>query len=83
MIALKKVIATIILVLITLYLTGVFYHNNRFPSKVYVNETNIGGSTLKKAENKLERANVWEKITIKSNTEEFLEIIIIKINLII
>lgn len=61
-------------ILLGLYFIGGFYYKDRFPSKVYVNNVNIGGMTLEKADNKLGNADLWNKITIKSDSEEFLEI---------
>ena len=74
----KKNIPIIILLIAALllgvYFIGILYYKNRFPMNVYVNEINIGGMTLKKANNKLEKADVFHKIIIQSDTEEFLEI---------
>lgn len=61
-------------ILIGLYFLGTFYYKNKFPRNVYVNEVNIGGLTFPKADNKLSKTDLWDKITIKSNTEDFLEI---------
>lgn len=71
----KSTIIFIILPILTgLYFLGSFYYRDRFPRRVYVNEVNIGGMTLEKADNKLSKAILWDKLTIKSNTEDFLEI---------
>lgn len=74
----KKDNAVIILVvlaaLIVVYFAGAFYYKDKFPSRVYINEINIGGLSLKKADKKLATADTWEKLTIKSDTEKFLEI---------
>lgn len=60
--------------IIGLYFIGTFYFKNRFPAKVYVNQVNIGGMTLKKADEKLSNTDLWNTLKIKSDTEEFLEI---------
>ena len=74
----KKDKAVIILIvsaiLIAVYLGGAFYYKDRFQSKVYVNKINVGGLSLEKADKKLAKADTWDKLTIKSDTEEFLEI---------
>ena len=73
----KRIIAVIILVLailIGIYFTGSFYYKDKFPSNVYVNEINIGGMTLQGADKELITKDIWDKIIIKSDTEEFLEI---------
>lgn len=64
----------ILSVLIGVYFSCTLYYKNRFPRNVYINKVNIGGMTLKKADKKLEKADSWDQITIKSNEEEFLEI---------
>ncbi|OLS03286.1 L,D-transpeptidase family protein [Tissierella creatinophila] len=71
----KKVIILLVSVLlIVIYFSGVFYYKNRFHSRVSVNEINIGGLTLQKADKKLEKSDLWDKLTIKSDTQEFLTI---------
>lgn len=74
----KKVISVIAFIiaplLIVLYFIGGFYFKDKFPINVYVNEVNIGGMTLLKADKKIAKTDLWDKITIKSDTEEFLEI---------
>lgn len=74
----KKFISVVIFIvaplLIVLYFIGGFYFKDKFPVNVYVNEVNIGGMTLLKADNKIAKADLWDKITIKSDMEEFLEI---------
>ena len=61
-------------ILIGVYFAGTLYHKNRFPRNVSVNQVNIGGMTLLKADKKLEKADSWDQITIKSDGEEFLQI---------
>lgn len=61
-------------ILIGLYFIGGFYYKDRFPSKVYINQVNVGGKKLKKADSKLAKSDLWNKITIKSDAEDFLEI---------
>ncbi|HZK32917.1 MAG TPA: L,D-transpeptidase [Tissierellaceae bacterium] len=61
-------------ILVGLYFIGVFYYKDKFPSNVYVNEVNIGGLTLLKADDKLANSNLWEEIIIRSDTEKFLVI---------
>ena len=61
-------------ILIAFYFIGAFYYKDKFPRKVYVNEVNIGGLNLVKADKKLRKADLWDKIIIKSDSEEFLEI---------
>lgn len=68
------IIFLVSVLLIVVYFSGVFYYKNKFLSKVYINDTNIGGLTLQKADKKLEKNDLWDKITIKSDTENFLEI---------
>lgn len=68
------IILLVIALLIGVYFIGVFYYKNRFPSNVSVNEVKVGGLTLDKADNKLKEADEWDSITIKSDTEEFLDI---------
>lgn len=73
----KKVAVSLLLVLAILvvgYFSGSLYYKNRFPSKVFVNDIRVGGMTLEKADKALEKANAWDKIIIKSDKEEFLEI---------
>ncbi len=74
----KKIISIVAFVvtpiLIGLYLMGAFYFKNKFPINIYVNDVNIGGMTLLKADKKIAKADLWDKITINSDTEEFLEI---------
>lgn len=73
----KKNIAIVLLVLAILtgaYFGGAFYYKDKFPSNVYVNEINIGGMTLEAADKELGKSDVWDKLTIKSDSEEFLEI---------
>lgn len=74
----KKIILDILLVIavigVAVYLTGTFYYKNKFPANVYVNDINVGGMTLAKANNELGKTDVWDKITVKSDTEKFLEI---------
>lgn len=74
----KKNISVVVLlisaILIIVYFSGVFYYKNKFLSNVYVNEINIGGKTLKKANKELEKSNMQDKIIIKSDTEDFVKI---------
>lgn len=74
----KKIISVIAFkiapLFIVLYFIGGFYLKDKFPINVYVNEVNIGGMTLLKADKKLAKADLWDKVTIKSDTEKFLEI---------
>lgn len=72
--ATATVIFLVTAILTGVYFSGAFYYKNRFPSNVYVNDINIGGMTLKKADIELAKSDVWDKITIKSDSEEFLEI---------
>lgn len=74
----KKVTSGVIFIiapiLIAFYFIGSFYYKDKFPKNVYVNQVNIGGLNLVKADKKLRKADLWDKITIKSDSEEFLEI---------
>ncbi len=62
------------ILIVVVYFSGVLYYKNKFPSRVYVNDVNVGGMNLQKADKKLEEASSWDKIIIKSDTEKFLEI---------
>ncbi len=67
-------ILLILAILAGVYFIGVFYYKDRFPSRVYVNDINIGGMKLERADSELEKADLWDEVTIKSDTEEFLKI---------
>lgn len=70
----KKIIAIVAVAVLLVYFGGSFYFKNKFPPNVYVNEINVGGMTLEKADKELAKSDSWDKITIKSDTEEFLDI---------
>lgn len=74
----KKNIITIALVVSSIlagvYFTGVFYYQDRFPSQTHINQVDVAGMTLGEADKELEKADDWDKITIKSDKEKFLEI---------
>lgn len=67
-------LAVIILALTVVYFSGVLYYKDKFLKNVYVNKINIGGMTLKEANEEFAKKDSWNKIIIKSDTEEFLEI---------
>lgn len=68
------IILLVIALLIGIYFIGVFYYKNKFPTNTSINQVNVGGLTLEKADNKLKEGDAWDSITIKSDTEEFLSI---------
>lgn len=74
----KKVLIILIIVLMSIfivaYFSGAFYYKGKFPSNTYVNEVNVGGMTLKESNNKLAKTDSWDKVIVKGDTEEFLEI---------
>lgn len=72
----KKILITLgsVAILIIGYFIGALYYNGKFLSKTYVNNTNLGGMTLEEANKELAKSNSWNRILIKSDREEFLEI---------
>lgn len=74
----KKLLIALLAILVTIiiagYFSGAFYYKDKFLSKVYVNDINIGAMTLKEAEKELSKADLWNKVVIKSDSEDFLEI---------
>lgn len=72
----KKILITLgsVAILIIGYFIGALYYNGKFLSETYVNNTNLGGMTLDEAKNELAKSNSWNRITIQSDKEEFLEI---------
>lgn len=64
----------IILIFTVIYFSGTLYYKDKFSKNVYVNEINVGGMTLKEANEEFAKKDSWNKIIIKSDTEEFLEI---------
>lgn len=78
MIALKRniiIASLIVLVILTLvYLGGSLYYMDKFSERVYVNQIKIGRMTLEEANEELIEKGGWEKVEIKSDTENFLEI---------
>ena len=72
----KKLLITLIAIgiLIIGYFIGAFYYNGKFLNNAYVNDTDLSGMTLEKAKDELSKSNSWNKIVIKSDKEEFLQI---------
>lgn len=73
----KKTIAAILTVSVILtgvYLSGAFYYKDKFLNNVYVNKVNVSGMSLSEADKQLSKTDMWDKIVIKSDTEDFLEI---------
>lgn len=70
----KKVVAVVVLLVLVIYLSGSLFYKDRFPSRVYINDINVGGMTLEKADKELGKSDSWDKITINSDNEKFLEI---------
>ena len=70
----KKITGTVIFLIFALYLIGVLYYKDKFPNNVYVNEINIAGKTLINADIELGKADTWNKVIIKSDSKEFLEV---------
>lgn len=71
---LSRAILVVTSILIGLYFIGSLYYKDRFPRNVFVNEVNIGGKNLIQADKEIEKSDLWNKITIKSNIEDFLVI---------
>ena len=72
----KKLLITLIAIgiLIIGYFIGAFYYKGKFLNNAYVNDTDLSGMTLEKAKDELSKSNSWNKIVIKSDKEEFLQI---------
>lgn len=64
----------VFIVLAIVYFAGVLYYQDKFPSKVYINEINVGGMSISEANNELANTQSWDKLVIKSDTETFTEI---------
>ena len=71
---LSRAILIVASILIGIYFIGSLYYKDRFPRNVFVNEVNIGGKNLIQADKEIEKSDLWNKITIKSNIEDFLVI---------
>ena len=71
---LSRTILVVAFILLGLYFIGSLYYKDRFPRNVYVNEVNIGGKNLIQADNEIGKSDLWNKVTIKSNIEDFLVI---------
>ena len=71
----KYLIAIIpVLVLIFLYLGGVVMYSNSFLPNTYINNTNVGGMSVAKAENKLQSDSLSKTITLIKNDDSTEEI---------
>lgn len=74
------IISLVLAILATVYISSAFYYKDKFLSNVYVNDVNVGSKTLKQADDKLRNSNSWDKMVIKSDTEEFADIKISEID---
>lgn len=73
----KKIIIAILLltaILLVVYFSVGFYYKDKFLSNVYVNGVNVSGKTLNEADKELAKTSSWDKIVVKSDTEEFANI---------
>ena len=71
----KYLIAIIpVLVLIFLYLGGVVMYSNSFLPNTYINNTNVGGMSVAKVENKLQSDSLSKTITLIKNDDSTEEI---------
>lgn len=67
------IIITLLIGIITIYLIGSFYFNNKFLNSTYINNINVGGLTLDEANEKLSKTVDDHTLELKFNdgTSEF------------
>lgn len=63
-----------LLIIVGIYFDGAYYYKDKFQRNVYVNQINLSKMTLEQADRELSKADTWNQITIKSDSEEFLNI---------
>ena len=67
-------LVVLVLVLVIGYSIGAFYYKDRLLNNVSVNGVNVSRMTLDQANKELGKTDSWNKVTIKGEDEDFLDI---------